>query len=167
VRITTHAGDPAVPRGWRRRAILGGLPGVVVGWFAFGPVVTLVFGAVVVALVALVVWSGPRINARLYRSPAISDAVLDVQSAIDRRSGSLQVGPTVIAWHPWKRYEGRVSGFRLNRGDIEAVDIYPRRGIPASCRLEVRGVAAEARSITVYAKASALEAALRGEARDT
>jgi hypothetical protein len=90
---------------------------------------------------------------------------LDVQSAIDRLSGTLQVGSAVIAWQPWKRYEARISGFRLNGGDIEAVDIYPRRGIPASCRLEVRVVGGEVRSITVFAKASTVQAALQDKVR--
>jgi hypothetical protein len=109
VEIATERGDPSVANGWRIRAILGGIPGIVVGWFALGPAIVVIAVAVVAIVCGLLV-TGPPINLRLYGTTRGATALLHVCSAVERRSGTLDVEPGRLCWTPWKRYESAAKG---------------------------------------------------------
>jgi hypothetical protein len=161
VEIRTEDDDPTVKRGWRRRAILGGLPGIIVGWFALGPAVTIVLAAAVLLTVLLLAWSGPRVNLRLYGSSKPESALLHACSAIERRSGTLDIEPDLVHWTPWKRYSSKLSAFEIPSDQVQTAVLFARHGIPSSCRLELRLTDGKVKNVTVFAPTDAVEDALR------
>lgn len=158
--IATERGDPSVASSWRIGAILGGIPGIVVGWFALGPAIVVIAVAVVAIVVGLVV-TGPPVNLRLYGTTGGPAALLHVCSAVEKRSGTLDVEPGRLRWTPWKRYESAAKGIDVDRSDVERAVLFARRGLPASCRLELHLKDGAAQNMTVFAKADSVEAALR------
>jgi hypothetical protein len=160
VEIATERGDPSVANGWRIRAILGGIPGIVVGWFALGPAIVVIAVAVVAIVCGLLV-TGPPINLRLYGTTRGATALLHVCSAVERRSGTLDVEPGRLCWTPWKRYESAAKGIDVDRSDVERAVLFARRGLPASCRLELHLRDGATQNVTVFAKAVSVEGALR------
>ena len=163
VEIRTEGDDPTVKRGWRRRAILGGLPGIIVGWFALGPAVTIALAAAVPVTVLLLAWSGPRVNLRLYGSRKPESALLHACSAIERRSGTLDIETDLVRWTPWRRYSSKVSAFEIPADQVQTAVLFARHGVPSSCRMELRLTDGKVKSITVFAPTDAVEEALRGK----
>jgi ABC-type phosphate transport system permease subunit len=99
--VVVHETDPLVPtRQWRRLGTaLAGIPGIVVGWYALG-VAAVVVAVVVVATLILLIWSGPRINLRLYGTSPSGRSLLHACAAVERRSGTLDVERSVLRWTP-------------------------------------------------------------------
>jgi hypothetical protein len=124
-----------------------------------GPLV-IVLAIGVAAAVLLVVWSGPRINLRLYAPPKPDAALLHACSAIAHRDGTLDIEPAVLHWTPWKRNALRGTPFALDLDEVRTAIIFARYGFPSSCRLELHLTAGDVKSITVFAPASAVADAL-------
>jgi hypothetical protein len=92
------------------------------------------FASDAVLLILALVWSGPRINERLYGAPTSRQARLHAQSAIGRMSGTLEVEPTRVTWRPWKRYDSKIAsfdGFDVDMRQIEEAAVYARAETPA------------------------------------
>jgi hypothetical protein len=132
---------------------------MVPAYFAIGPGVVVV-AVVTVAVVVGLAWSGPKVNGRLYGTPEAPDARLHVQSAVERRAGTLEVDETRLTWRPWKRYEGRVQPIEVSLDELDEAIVYARSGIPASCRLELRTSSGAVWNVTVFASADVVKQAL-------
>ena len=158
--VRTESGEPSLRTRWRGPVIIGALPSLLVGWYAIGP--SVIFLAVgVAAVVLLLVWSGPRINLRLYAPPRPDTALLHVCSAIAHRDGTLDVEPARIHWTPWKRNASRATPLALDLDEVQTAVIFARYGFPPSCRLELHLADGDVTSITVFAAARAVAEALQ------
>lgn len=133
---------------------------MVPAYFAIGPVGVVAVAVPTVVLVLGLAWSGPKVNERLYGAPRGPDARLHVQSAVQRRAGTLEVDNARLTWRPWKRYEGRAQSFDVRLDEIQEAIVYARSGVPASCRLELRTLGGVTWNVTVFAAADVVERAL-------
>jgi hypothetical protein len=161
VEIHVEPGDPSVKRHWRRWTVLGALPAIIVGWYHSG-FAGIALGLGVGCVVTLLAVAGPTVNLRLYGTPRPTRALLHVCATLDRRSGgTLNVEPDAIRWIPWRRYEKTTPAITISADKLESVTLYARRGIPRTCRIELRRRNGTPRNLTVFAPTTVVETALR------
>lgn len=130
----------------------------VIGWFAIGPAVAIVMvgaGAVVVGLL----WSGPRINDRLYAGPPAPAVLLSACAIVDGTSGRVEFDARSLRWVPYRRHALQPP-ISVSLAEVEMAELQQMPGIPRSCRVAFRFTSGGSSKMTIFRGCAVVETAL-------
>jgi hypothetical protein len=155
-----------VPKQKGRRLPWGVLPALasslVIGYFAVGPAI-LIVAAATAAFVLLLIWSGPRVNERVYAGRPSPDALFTASAGFQHRSGRLAISPGRLTWTPHHR-RSEAYGFTAYLANVADVELRSVSKVPPSCSLVCRLPDMRV-SLTVFAEAAQLLKVLQQASR--